>query len=66
MSNQRKEGIDKMRKIYETPDIVVTKFDIDRSIMETDNQGDGDHWNAGIPQNPESETSTWDNPDIPL
>lgn len=40
-----------MRKLYETPEITVTKFDIKRNVMlefATGNEGPGDGWNAGI------------------
>lgn len=52
-----------MRKIFETPEIMVTKFDIDRSIMESDNQGPGDGWNSGLEDESQPD---YDNPDLDL
>ena len=42
-----------MIKIYETPEIMVTRFDVNVNVMaaldmETSNEGPGDGWNAGI------------------
>lgn len=40
-----------MRKLYETPEITVTKFDVRKNVMlefETGNEGPGDGWNAGV------------------
>ena len=41
----------KMRKLYETPEILVTKFDVNKRVMvelETGNEKPGDRWNAGV------------------
>ena len=41
----------KMRKLYETPEILVTKLDVNKRVMvelETGNEKPGDRWNAGV------------------
>ena len=41
----------KMRKLYETPEILVTKFDVNKRVMvelETGNEKPADRWNAGV------------------
>lgn len=52
-----------MRKIYETPEIMVTRFDLEISVMDgtgNDNEGPGDGWNAGI------ESSGGNSDELPL
>lgn len=50
-----------MKKIYETPEIMVTRFDLEKSIMEGAGEGPGDGWNAGV-----SSSGTGNSPDLPL
>lgn len=41
----------KMRRLYKTPEILVTKFDVNKRVMvelETGNEKPGDRWNAGV------------------
>ena len=56
-----------MSKTYETPEIMVTRFDVNRNVMttvemESSNQKPGDGWNSGI----DRESETYDNPDLDL
>ena len=40
-----------MRKLYETPEILITRFDVNKRVMvelETGNQKPGDIWDAGV------------------
>lgn len=53
-----------MNKLYETPEITITKFDVSKDVMAGGNEGGGDGWNAGG-EGAESET-TYDNPDLDL
>lgn len=41
---------------------MVTRFDIDRSIMDSGNQGPGDDWHAGLDES----QGDYDNPDLDL
>lgn len=55
----------KMRKLYETPEILITKFDVNKRVMvelETGNEKPGDGWNAGV----DMVSNTYDNPDLDL
>ena len=59
--------MNKMSKTYETPEIMVTRYDVNRSVMTTvemdsENQKPGDGWNSGIGR----ESETYDNPDLDL
>lgn len=51
-----------MNKLYETPEITITKFDVSKDVMAGGNEGGGDEWNAGG-EGAESQT-TYDNPDF--
>ena len=54
-----------MRKLYETPEILVTKFDVNKRGMlelETGNEKPGDKWNAGV----DIISGNYDNPDLDL
>lgn len=54
-----------MRKLYETPEILVTKFDVNKRVMvelETGNEKPGDGWNAGV----NMASKNYDNPDLDL
>ena len=56
-----------MNKLYETPEILVTRFDIDRTIMaDGGNLDPKETWEAGLGGGAESETTTYDNPDLDL
>lgn len=67
-SFMEKEGdteVVKMRKLYETPEILVTKFDVNKRVMvelETGNEKPGDKWNAGV----DIISGNYDNPDLDL
>ena len=54
-----------MRKLYETPEILVTKFDVNKRVMlelETGNEKPGDKWNTGV----DIISGNYDNPDLDL
>ena len=53
-----------MNKVYETPEIIITRFQVNRNVMvelETGNMGPGDGWNAGVDDGSGGE---YDNPDL--
>lgn len=55
-----------MNKVYETPEIIITKFQVNRNVMvelETGNMGSGDHWKAGIDDISDSD---YDNPELEI
>lgn len=64
LSDQGMEVQERMNKLYETPEITITKFDVSKDVMAGGNEGGGDGWNAGG-EGAESET-TYDNPDLDL
>lgn len=55
-----------MSKLYETPEITVTKFHVKRNVMveyDTGNEGPGNGWNAGVDDTSDGD---YDNPDLEL